>query len=181
MLRHFPCVNLHPNPTIERTEVNQHLQDVFFFHRLSTQCGFSKFLRAQAPPNSCGLDAGRTFYGARHPAAAAEWQDTGGVGRRQVGQQVFTHPCRNTAAFEQLAEHLRFCQPAEGQSGLWSMACASPPVYLVISFLGAFASSSSHLECLISSVFQSLTQNYLPRAPQQFICISPVTLGTFYL
>ena len=63
-------------------------------------------------------------------------------------------------------------------SGLWHVP---PPVYLVISFLGAFASSSSHLECLISSVFQSLTQNHLPRAPQQFICISLVTLGTFYL
>lgn len=131
MLRHFPCANLHPNPTIEGTEAHQHLQDVFFFHRLSTRCGFSKFLtmgEAQAPPNSCGLDADRTFYGARHPAAAAGRQDTGGVGRRQVGQQLFTHPCRNASAFEQLAEHLRFCQAAEGQSGLWSMACASPRV-----------------------------------------------------
>lgn len=44
-------------------------------------------------------------------------------------------------------------------SGLWHVL---PPVYLVISLLGAFASSSSHLECLISSVFQSLTQNRLP-------------------
>ena len=76
----FLCSNLHPNPTVEGTEALQHLQDVYFSHRLSTQRGFSKYLtmgKAQVPPNSYGLAADRTSYGA---AAGHEAGDEGGGG-----------------------------------------------------------------------------------------------------
>ena len=175
MLRRFPCPNLHPNSTIEGTEAHQHLQDVFFFHRLSTQCVFSKSLtvgEAQAPPDSYGLNADRTFYGPDTLLQQLDSRTQAGWEEDRWGSSFLS---TSTEIFQHFNNWLNICTSANLlkvslASGLWHVLPRLPPppppappnMYLVISFLGAFASSSSHLECLISSVFQSLTQNHLP-------------------
>ena len=124
MLRRFPCPNLHPKSTTEGTEAHQHLQDVFFFRRLSTQCGFSKSLtmgEAQAPPNSYGLDADRTFYGPDTLLQQLDGRTQAGWEEDRWGRSFLPTP---TEIFQHFHNWLNIC-PSANQlkvslaSGLW--------------------------------------------------------------
>ena len=199
MLRRFPCPNLHPNSTIEGTEAHQHLQDVFFFHRLSTQCGFSKSLtvgEAQAPPNSYGLDADRTFYGPDSLLQQLDGRTQAGWEEDRWGSSFLSTP---TEIFQHFNNWLNICTSANQlkvslASGLWHvLPRPRPPPPPTPSP----RPPRQHVSCdfLSWSLCQQLLPPRMPDliclsksdskppslSPQQFICISLLTLGTFYL